>query len=380
MGEKRAEARSTLGRSRRPIFLLGLIAAWAAVLAWYAVVAFVDPYELRFSRAGERLADHAYPGYVVPKLFSVAANEGADVVVVGGSTAMGFTPAMLRAAFPGTKRPVNLSYTCATGDDLGLTLPRLEASKTLKRVIISLDFTMVWPCETFASTLDSRYYALRWWDPVPDFSMDRRFPVLLRNVLRTGVLNLPDWQQHSPDQVDGVTDAPPVTASPSLLASFHRRVIAARPWATKGSVVPCSAIPAVRDVIAPNVRRLAARGVAVDLLSPPYALAFYGVHGQPAQHIFTRLMALRRCALEATAGLPGVHFHAFDDDLPLVGSMANYKDAGHLRGYSTYQYVLAHIVAGDRELWPPQWPAFQARVIGDVLAFDPAVARPAIGR
>lgn len=359
-------------------FFVGVTLAWAAALACYAFIAFADPYELRFVRPGERLADHAYPEPVVPRLFPAAADEGADLVVVGGSTSTGFTPAMLRAAFPDARTPVNLSYFCATADDLALTLPRLEASKRLKRVILSLDFTIMWPCLTAPSPLDRRYYAPHWEDPVPDFGLQSI--ALARNVLGDGVLDLPEWRSHGPDQVDGTTDAPPLTQSPALIATFHRQVVASRQWATKGAFVPCSAIPAIRDVIAPNVRRLAARGVAVDVVSPPYSLAYYGVIGFPAQQTFAHFMALRRCALEATAGLPGVRFHGFDDDLPLVGAMANYKDPGHLRGYAAYAYLLAHVAAGDRVLAAPGWQAFEAQVASDVDAFDPAAPRPAIGR
>jgi len=39
---------------------------------------------------------HPYIDRMATKLVSVAARNGADLVVVGGSTEMGFTPAMLR--------------------------------------------------------------------------------------------------------------------------------------------------------------------------------------------------------------------------------------------------------------------------------------------
>src|ERR1700722_959799 len=105
--------------ARRPSILLILVVlAWASALACYGFIWAADPYELRFLRPGERLADHAYPDVVVPRLIPAAADEGADVVVVGGSTVLGFTPAMLHAAFPEAKNPINLSYFCATDDDL----------------------------------------------------------------------------------------------------------------------------------------------------------------------------------------------------------------------------------------------------------------------
>lgn len=378
MAEHPTDPTTPSARRWPSIFLAGVTLAWAAALAAYAFIAFADPYELRFDRPAERLADHPFPEPVAPRLVSVAANEGADLVVVGGSTSVGYTPAMLRAAFPGTKRAVNLSYFCATDDDYGLTLPRLAQSKGLKRIIISLDFTIMWRCLTGVSPLDRRFYATHWEDPVPDFGLQTI--ALSRNVLSTGVLDLPEWRPRRPDQVDGTTDAPPLTDSPALIATYHRQVIAARPWLTEGPAVPCSEIPAIQKVIAPNVRRLAARGVAVDLVSPPYSLAYYGVVGFRGQETFAHFMALRRCALAATAGLPGVRFHAFDDDLPLVGALANYKDPGHLRGYAAYAYVLKHIVAGDRVLTPAGFPAFEARAAREVEAFDPAVPRPAIGR
>jgi hypothetical protein len=50
---------------------------------------------------------------VTPRLAPAAAADGVDVVIVGGSTAMDYTPTMMMRAFPRAQRPFNLASPCA---------------------------------------------------------------------------------------------------------------------------------------------------------------------------------------------------------------------------------------------------------------------------
>src|ERR1700685_2192615 len=136
MGMIRRQGAPKRSRHRPWEFLVGIAALWVAAMLAYVYVWVVDPYELRSARAGETLADHAYPETIVPRLTPAAVAGNTDLLVVGASTAQGYTPAMLRKAFPDAQHPFNLAFPCATGDDLALILSRLEQSKALKRVII----------------------------------------------------------------------------------------------------------------------------------------------------------------------------------------------------------------------------------------------------
>jgi hypothetical protein len=348
------------------VFLPALALVWAIALACYGFVWVVDPYELRSTRPSEHLADHPYPGDIVPQLTSVAVNGGADVVILGASTAMGYTPSMMRAAFPEARRPVNLAYSCADEHDLGLILPRLELSPSLKRVIVSLDATLISTCGTSHSPLDQRYYVASWHDPVPEFSLEA--VGLARRVANGGELDQPAWR---PDT--SAAAWPPMTAQPELMAKARRYVALARGRAAAGAPFPCERVTVLR-VLTPFIRREAARGVIVDILSPPYSLALYSdwtaslnpFPGPP----FVTAMALRRCVLLATAGVPNVYFHAFDAD-PLTANLSLYRDLGHIRDDSVYQAILNHIAARDHLLTPQQWPAFESRLKRDVDAFQP---------
>jgi hypothetical protein len=358
-----------LGRVR--IFLPALALVWAIALASYAFVWIVDPYELRSSRPSEHLADHPYPGDTVPRLTSVAVNGGADLVILGASTAMGYTPAMMRAAFPEARRPVNLAYSCANEHDFGLILPRLERSPSLKRVIISLDATLISTCGTSNSPLDQRYYVASWHDPVPEFSVEALG--LARRVAAGGDLDQPAWRMDTPGSVGATVGWPPMTSQPELMAKARRFVALARGRVTAGAPFPCERVTVLR-VLTPFIRREAARGVTIDILSPPYSLALYSdwtaslnpFPGPP----FATAMALRRCVLQATAGLPNVYFHAFDAD-PLTANLTLYRNLGHIRDHAVYQAILNHIAARDHLLTPAQWPAFEARLKQEVDAFAP---------
>ena len=90
---------------------------YTTAICVYVFIGAVDPYELRW-RHGISLADHPYPVRIVPRLVNVAVNEDVDLVIVGGSAAMGYTPAMLREAFPWSLRPLNLTYACASVDNI----------------------------------------------------------------------------------------------------------------------------------------------------------------------------------------------------------------------------------------------------------------------
>jgi hypothetical protein len=367
-------------KRRFSLFIVTISLVWVAALAAYGFVWAIDPYELRSVRPGEQLALHAYPEDVTPRLAPAAAAEGVDVAIVGGSTAMGYTPLMMRRAFPRADHPVNLAYPCATGGDLALILRRLEATPRLKRLIISLDFTLMWPCISAASPLDPRYYQPSWYDPAPEFNPTSI--ELANSVLRTGMLDMPAWRPRVPDRVDGVNFAPALTTQPAEIAAITRDAEIARSTVTSDPEVSCAAIPALARDVFPSVHRLAARGVKVDLLAPPYSLAFYfrssssGEGSATSRSLFARLMAIRRCALAASAGIPGVQFHSFDTDLSIVGNLSEYGDVGHIRDYATYDRILRGIAAGGAVVAPDRWDAVEAQLKSELTSYSP----PALAR
>lgn len=361
------------GAFRHGVFLVLVGLVWALAAGCFAFEWFADPYDLRFARPAARLADHPYPPDVVPRLFEAAARGKADLVIVGGSTSMGYTATMIRRAFPLAQRPVNLSYSCADTDDMRLVLPILEQSRDIRRVIVSIDVTLINKClpPRSQSALDPRYYRHDWNDPAPEFSAESL--VLSKAEMQTHILDLPGWRPRLPDRVEGMTDDQPLTSSPAAVAEIAGLVAKTRGKVTTGPDASCALVPAIKEVIAPFVRRMSARGVAVDIMAPPYSLAIYATWTADPQRFpaspFASIMALQRCALQETAGLPNVRFHGFGADPAMVGNLGLYRDVGHLEDYATYQTILDRIATGANVLTPAQWPAYEATLKREVDAF-----------
>jgi hypothetical protein len=172
-----------------------------------------------------------------------------------------------------------------------------------------------------------------------------------------------------------MTDDAALTTSPAAVAEIAGLVATTRGMVTTGPDAPCGLVPAIKDVIAPFVRRMAGRGVAVDILAPPYSLGIYATWtadpGRFPASPFASVMALQRCALQETAGLPNVRFHGLGADPAVVGNLGLYRDVGHLADYATYQAMLDRISAGANVVTPARWPQYEATLKREVDAFRP---------
>ena len=359
------------------LFLPIVGAVYAAAAACYAAVWAIDPYDLRPWGAAARLADHSYPEAIVPRLVALAANDGTDLVLFGGSTARGYTPGMLREAFPDSARPVNLSFSAPRSDEFATVLDVLSRSRTVKRVILSLDYTLIKDTPWSSRLLDQRFYTLPWHDPVPEFDLPA-VDLSLR-VLATGILDRAEWMPPQPDRID-VHQHASLPERPALQRKVEQALEASRSWVASAPAVPCDAMPELRSVVLPFVKRMAERGVTVDLLAPPLSLALYAdwsvnypetkfFPGRGA--IFARFMAIRRCAIEMVAGLPNVRVHVFDADLSITGDLRRYYDASHLKDYEAYREILARIAARERVATPATWPQIEAAIRRAVTEFAP---------
>ncbi len=361
------------GRAFLPI----LAALWAAAIMLYVFVGIADPYRLRFSRAPAVLADHLYPVGVAPRLASVVSAGGVDLLVLGASTAMGYTPTMLREAYRDVRKPFNFTYACASAHDFDLLAPIFLRSTTLKRVVLNLDITLVKPCETEDMTV-RRYYSIGPFNLEPEFNLES-VNLSLRS-LATGVLDLPRWRPKRGDLMEYHT-RPSILASKVGMDTIRRAAEFSRSWVTSGKRVECDALPTLRAQVLPFVRTLAGRGVAVDIVFPPYSLAFYSeetvikanaIRQFPGQGaLFANFMAVRRCTLEMIDGLDQVRAHEFSTDLALTGDLSHYVDVAHLRGYETYRTLLQRIARGEGVITAAEWPATEARIKQAVDQFKP---------
>ena len=213
-----------------------------------------------------RLADTTYADAVVPRLVSVAAHDGSDLVLVGASTSMAITPAMLREAFPEAARPVNLSFVSMRADQLA-SAGGDHTSKTLKRVIINIEFTFNREIEWIRPVTETRYYASAWHDPVPEFGADA--VGMAATVLRTGVVDNPGWRRRDPHRPDFMLARAPLMKRPGASAQLAAAADTSQAWVTSAPEISCDEVPVLRETLVPFLQRIAARDVRVDLLLPP---------------------------------------------------------------------------------------------------------------
>ena len=363
------------GRLFLPLVLAGyLIGALAYYMVWS-----VDPYNLRPSGLEVRLSARAYGDDVIPKLVSVAAKGDSDLIVLGGSTTLGFSPAMLRKAFPEARKPVNLSINAIRSDDFRAALMRLEASKSLKKLILVMDFTQVLPEFGQGTTRTGRYLdPAPWHKPVPDFEMMAIGGAF--NVLKSGVLTGPGMLRRNDEVPDYWRSVKPLPQQERIMQTLRKAIADTRASIVTGEPAPCSAFPAIAQFIRPSLQRLTRRGVEIELLAPPYSLATFAhwaTDARTTRHFagkaapWSFLMGQRRCMLEAVADLNGVRMHAFDTQFALTGNLANYYDPSHIYTQGAYEDILLRIARGDNILTLTRWPTYYEALRKGVQTFDP---------
>jgi hypothetical protein len=360
-----------LGRTFLPV----VGALYSLMIISYMLVWMVDPYALRPFGAIVRLGDFAYADDVVPRLFAIAAQDGTDLVVVGGSTSASITNAMLREAYPEAKKPVNLSFAGQSADGLAADLAQLAKSDTLRRVILTLDWNLISNGTEGQKRVD-RFYSGSWHDPVPEFDFDAI--VVAARLLFGGGPDLPDRRRRNPDRPDFMKTSSPMPEW--AIAKMARAADVSRPWITQAPSIPCNAISSLHNLILPFVQVMAARGVPVDLFVPPYSLAMYSDWSvnMPDGRIFrgkgstfANLLALRRCAVELAATTDNLRVYAFDTDLSLTHDLSRYYDTGHLNDPDAYRYILRSMRRGDSVLTLEKWPSFESAFRRAVEEFRP---------
>jgi hypothetical protein len=166
-----------------------------------------------------------------------------------------------------------------------------------------------------------------------------------------------------------------MTADPDYLAKIRHFVTAARGRATAGGALPCSAVPSLRTTIVPFIRRMATRGVKVDLLAPPLSLSVYSewtVSWTPFKAPpFASVMALQRCALQMTAGLENVRFDSFDTDESIVGNLGLYRDTEHVGNVDTYREMLRQIASGQAQVPLSDWLQHEVALKHEIDTYAP---------
>lgn len=335
-------------------WLVGL-APFVCGLAICVIVLAVDPFQLRPWGPGPRLSDSNYPELVTAKLVHAAVSEPQDVVVLGGSTAMGITPSQLREVFA-VRRAINLSYNVPYAADTTLAMQEAIEAPGLQRLIVELPFTLLDSDHPVAATgaaalsvLDSRWYSL------PDFEIVFARASLER--LRTGVFSLPRWRQ----QARNFFSAPSLLDKPETLDDLTDafRTVPSRLF-QPGSPIPCARFRFISDAIIPVARRAAEKRVTLDLYFVPLPLLNYPTIETREDlktrdrnvSLFNQIVRFHECVASelARGGLNNVHIHAIDTDAQLVAQIWKYKDTYHLLKPDAYRRIIVDIRDRNMEI------------------------------
>ena len=361
-------------RGRRWYLLLAmapLLVAFAA--AWFVIA--VDPYDLRPWGAKIVLTDEIYPETVVLRLATAAAKGGMTDVVAGGSSVQRIGSKTMRSAFGADARPFNLSFAGIKPADLSTVLDQLLSSPTIKRVVATIDGTMLSPADHHRSGFPAQNFDLHWWDIAVDLNLVSVLDSAI--VLRFGKLKHVLFNGR--DRISPYTK--PLPLRPTELKALSQAVEKYRAIILRPTTRTCDQIEAISKTFRPVALAYSMRGVALDLLIPPYALASYAdryarrfeTFGDEPPAGFANLMLLRRCVVEAVADLPHVHVHGFDNDEGITGDLMNYTDLTHIQNDEVYEKILKGIVAKTNVVTLENWPEYERTLASRVKALRIAI-------
>jgi hypothetical protein len=359
-------------------FLPIIATAYLAFVGSYLFVWAADPYSLRGFNSIGVLSDRPYKDEVVIRLVSIAARDGSDLAVVGGSTSLGFTSEHLREAFPSIKKPINLAFSAPRVDELITVLEKLESSLTLKHLIIAIDWTWLRP-HLLGKRREIKFHSPAAWNsPVPEFHTES--VVTAARLMRTRSIDQSSWFRGGADQPAWLPDTKPVSENSDYMTKLRVAAKDSRSIVTTHQPVSCMSLSGLTDRLTPVVKRFAARGVFIDLYFPPYSLAVFSEWtfnpppGGPLDiggSVFSSLMTLRRCTLELLGHHKNVRISAFETDFSITANLQNYTDSAHLRRVETYRALLLQMTNSLSTLTKEKWLKFEAELKKAIDDFTP---------
>jgi len=326
---------------------------WILGIAAYWIIVIADPYHLRAGARVVQLAGHRYPDEEWPRLIGVTTAQPHDVVLLGGSTAMPITPDMMREAF-GAQRPLNLSYYAPRPLDMPLILPKIARISGLRRVILFMDFSLMEKGgQRSAAGVVLESMAATNWSHRADFSVATALASL--RALVTGVFDLSTWVSEKPDYLSG---AVPLPDSSGIMHRFRSAVQRHATDVFAKSPLTCAQLPYLQTELAPFLRQMVAKHVAVDLVFPPlpYILNYDWIDRRPPHFdtllpgpVFDQFMVFKRCviAVRDEVGGSSARVLALDATESLSGDIDLYLDTIHLIDPQAYRTVTRMIAQGD---------------------------------
>lgn len=328
---------------RRRHYLALPVCGLLALLAGQLVVMAVDPFSLYPWSRTRPVLEKDYSIGLGPYLFRVVARGDYDTVMIGGSTAMNFTPGDMRAKLSGTRAAVNLSYDDPRPADMGVVFDEIARIEKVRRVLLAFDFIFALP-----NNMRREWFPFWLYDGDPTeqiFVFDKvAIELTLRQIIDQP-LSIPRWSfAQFRQKLDYAYDH---WRSPASIAQIRATIEAKRALLAESSGLSCRDMPAIEQRLAPFAAALNAQGKRLDVIIPPYALNRY--HEQLARSKVSfaprgsldKAIVMRRCLVDALSNIEGARVFAFDGDKWLVEDLANYYNAGHVYKMELYRYMLA---------------------------------------
>ncbi len=361
--------------TQRSWYLRIVTGALAAMLGLQSFLAITDPYNLYpWSRPHNIFAD-TNPVGIGPRFMGQIARGSVDTVIAGGSTGMGFLPADVKAQLSGTASVANISYNSPRPEDFSLVADRLAAIPTVKRVLLTIDYSTF----TAAPNSKSTFFPFYLFKPNPIDQM-RFFDVTAFALAVRDVSNL-SWPGALVQERSFARDRDGSYKN-SLMRPAVERAASAVTLNTKllsGTIVPvCSRFPLIAETLAPMAQTLSRDKRRLDVILPPYSLTFYSAIAAnknnnssvfKASDTLEAALGLRKCVMTALDGIENVFVYAFDDDGSLVEDMANYYDAGHVYQFEWYRHMLSEIEGGRHRLTAANVDAYISDLRRRVLSY-----------
>jgi hypothetical protein len=349
--------------------ILGVLFATVYVAAGFTLL--VDPLGLYPWGVRSLRIESQYGSSGNEHLLRAIAAAGFDTLVLGGSTARGFTPALVAEAFPESARAFTFTYSSPRPTDQRVVFAEIARMTSLERLILAFDWIYMLPREVRKDAFPYHLFNDSWHDDhraVRADALNAAGDALLGRVIDVPGWGYDSWQQRADWLYARHND-------PASLAVYRDIVTRGRPQVLKESGGGCADLTALPDYVA-FARDMAGKGVRVDILVPPYSLYSYFEwnvveHRRPFGRSFLeRQLRSRRCLVEALSRAPNIRIHAFDNEDWLTGDLANYYDSAHLYHDANYRYVLKAIREGSHLLDAAGFDEYAARLRQRVGAYQ----------
>jgi hypothetical protein len=276
-----------------------------------------------------------------------ARDPQADVILIGSSTALLYTPDVIRATFPLARDVWNLSYRAARPADRDIVMRFIAAKAHARRVIVLLDYFYSADPTLRATDFPGYFYDA---NPLNDLRIiNASMPGALLSTLRSGE----PFQTGAPVERRTARSFAQQYASsntPDARAAWQAAIGRQRGTIDRPGRTRCRDLIPFEQQLLPAIRTLSKRGIAVDIFVPPYSPLMYYTFQDAPDHVqvagrsfLEDQLLLRRCAVTETARLASVAVWAPDRDLGLIATIGNFKDPAHLAWTKQAQDTLKRI-------------------------------------